>query len=69
MSRTDGSFLYMMMNTAFSLKKGNNENHSADEILKECTQEFRDFDRDIVAERVNSNAKTGNCDRWSAKCW
>lgn len=59
----------MMMNTAFSFIKGNNENQSADDILKACIHEFRDFDRAIVAERVISNAKTGNCDSWSTECW
>lgn len=34
---------------------------------KKCIHEFRDFDRDIVAERVNSNAKTGNCDSRSSE--
>ena len=42
--------------------------NNADAILKKCIHEFRDFDRDIVAERVNSNAKTGNCDSRSAEC-
>jgi hypothetical protein len=32
-----------------------------------CIHEFRDFDRDIVAERVKSNAKTGNCDSRSSE--